>query len=77
MEAYKILGIVFGGFGLIVVLGILMALPVMLLWNWLMPEIFGLITITFWQALGLSFLAGCLTKGSSSSSSKLIKLIIK
>jgi uncharacterized membrane protein YgcG len=23
------------------------------LWNWLLPEIFGLRTITFWQALGL------------------------
>ena len=26
---------------------------VMLLWNWLMPVLFGLITINFWQALGL------------------------
>ena len=26
---------------------------VMLLWNWLMPAIFGLATISFWQALGL------------------------
>ena len=25
----------------------------MLLWNWLVPVIFGLETITFWQALGL------------------------
>ena len=25
----------------------------MLLWNWLVPMIFGLGTITFWQALGL------------------------
>jgi hypothetical protein len=24
----------------------------MLLWNWLMPAIFGLHTISFWQALG-------------------------
>lgn len=30
---------------------------VMLLWNWLMPEIFGLITISFWQAAGLVLLA--------------------
>ena len=30
---------------------------VMLLWNWLMPEIFGLITITFWQAAGIVLLA--------------------
>ena len=29
----------------------------MLLWNWLMPLIFGLMVITFWQALGLLVLA--------------------
>ena len=26
---------------------------VMLLWNWLMPEIFGLKTLTYWQAWGV------------------------
>lgn len=30
---------------------------VMLLWNWLMPAIFGLIAINFWQAIGLFVLA--------------------
>ena len=30
---------------------------VMLLWNWLMPTIFGLTTITFWQAAGIVLLA--------------------
>lgn len=30
---------------------------VMLLWNWLMPSIFGLTTITFWQAAGIVLLA--------------------
>jgi hypothetical protein len=30
---------------------------VMLLWNWLMPEIFSLGMITFWQAVGLILLA--------------------
>jgi hypothetical protein len=29
----------------------------MLLWNWLMPAIFGLVTINFWQALGLLVLS--------------------
>ncbi len=32
-------------------------LALMLLWNWLMPVIFGLTTITFWQALGLLVLS--------------------
>jgi hypothetical protein len=30
---------------------------IMLLWNWLMPTLFGLTTITFWQAVGIAFLA--------------------
>ncbi|MDH6303996.1 ABC-type multidrug transport system fused ATPase/permease subunit [Parabacteroides sp. PF5-5] len=30
---------------------------IMLLWNWLMPTIFGLIAINLWQALGLLVLA--------------------
>lgn len=50
---------------------ILTALPVMWLWNWLVPDIFGLQSIDFWQALGLSLLARVLFgTGSSSSSSK-------
>lgn len=51
----------------IAVICILIAFPVMLLWNWLMPEIFGLIEISFWQALGLCFLSSALFKSSSSS----------
>jgi len=29
----------------------------MLLWNWLMPELFGLGTLTYWKAMGLLVLA--------------------
>ncbi len=36
---------------------------VMLLWNWLMPALFGLIAINFWQALGLLVLARILFGG--------------
>ncbi len=36
---------------------------VMLLWNWLMPAIFGLAAIGFWQALGLLVLARLLFGG--------------
>lgn len=51
--------------GLWVFLGILAAIAfaivlgfgVMYLWNWLMPAIFGLATITYWQAVGLFVLA--------------------
>ena len=44
---------------------ILIALPLMWLWNWLMPEIFGLIRIDFWQALGLSLLSSVLFKSNN------------
>jgi len=33
------------------------------LWNWLMPGIFGLRTITYWQALGLMVLSWILFRG--------------
>ncbi|MDR1273267.1 MAG: hypothetical protein LBK12_01840 [Odoribacteraceae bacterium] len=36
---------------------------VMLLWNWLMPAIFGLACISIWQALGLLVLARVLFGG--------------
>lgn len=36
---------------------------VMLLWNWLMPAIFGLTVISFWQALGIFVLARILFGG--------------
>lgn len=36
---------------------------VMHLWNWLMPAIFGLKSITFWQAIGLLILARILVGG--------------
>lgn len=35
---------------------VLFGFVIMWLWNWLMPEIFGLITITYWQAVGLLIL---------------------
>ncbi|SEH84914.1 hypothetical protein SAMN02927937_01750 [Paenimyroides aquimaris] len=34
-----------------------------LLWNWLMPSIFGLTAINFWQAIGLFVLARLLFSG--------------
>jgi hypothetical protein len=36
---------------------------VMHLWNWLMPALFGLKMITFWQAIGLLILARILVGG--------------
>ena len=59
--------------GLLTVLGVLgmvaliLGLPLMLLWNWLMPQIFGLTEITFWQAVGLNFLSSILFKTTYTS----------
>jgi hypothetical protein len=36
---------------------------VMLLWNWLMPDIFGLKQVNYWQAWGLLVLSWILFKG--------------
>jgi len=51
-----------GAIAFIVLVAVLLAFPVKWLWNWLMPDIFGLIKITVWQALGLNLLAGFLLK---------------
>jgi hypothetical protein len=62
MRRDKLVGIVLGGLVLILVLLAGLALAVMLLWNWLMPEIFGLPTLSFVQALGLTVLCHLLFK---------------
>jgi hypothetical protein len=40
-----------------------MVWAVFALWNWLMPSLFGLHTITYWQALGLMALSWILFRG--------------
>lgn len=46
------------------------ALPVLLLWNWLMPSIFGLAKISLVQAWGLSALCSILFKGNTTYEKK-------
>ena len=53
-----------GGVGLLFLLGWV----VMLLWNWLMPDIFGLGTVSYWQAWGLLILSTILFKKIPSDS---------
>jgi hypothetical protein len=43
--------------GLVILLVMLLGMPLQLLWNWLMPSIFDLKYISFWQAVGLNLLA--------------------
>ena len=49
--------------------GLLMALPVMLLWNWVMPKIFHLTQINIYQAFGLFLLGNLITGGSMTKAS--------
>ena len=56
--------------GVIALLGILLGLPLQLLWNWLMPTIFNLPTITFWQAMGLNIMTSILFKDNSIKNDK-------
>jgi predicted membrane chloride channel (bestrophin family) len=51
------------GIGLGILFLGLFSLLVLLLWNWLMPPVFGLTTITFFQALGLLVLSKILFFG--------------
>jgi hypothetical protein len=43
--------------GLVILLVMLLGMPLQLLWNWLMPNLFDLPHISFWQAVGLNLLA--------------------
>jgi hypothetical protein len=58
----KVFDVLFAGLIILFVMAALMSLPVMLLWDWLMPTIFGLKEITWFQAWGLMFLCGMLFK---------------
>ncbi|HUV06617.1 MAG TPA: hypothetical protein VMX75_02740 [Spirochaetia bacterium] len=51
-----------GGIVLALAMAFLLGLVVMWLWNWLMPVIFGLPTINYWQGWGLVLLAHILFK---------------
>jgi len=43
---------------------VILGYPLMWLWNWLMPTIFNLPEITFWQALGINALSTILFKSN-------------
>jgi hypothetical protein len=63
----NIIGAIVLGAGILIFVAALMSLPVMLLWDWLMPTIFGLPEITWFQAWGLLFLCGLLFKSHTTA----------
>ena len=55
------ISIVFIGFVIFFTLGMLLSIPTCLLWNWLMPYIFGLPKLTLLESFGLSILISLLS----------------
>ncbi len=53
----RIIGLAILGLIGAVAIALLLGYVVVWLWNWLMPELFGLTTITFWQAVVMIILA--------------------
>jgi hypothetical protein len=53
----------FKGFLFVLVFIAVLSLAVMLLWNWLMPMIFGITSINYIQAIGLLILSKILLTG--------------
>jgi hypothetical protein len=63
MRILKIVGLILVGIAVAALVGFLLGIAVMALWNWLMPELFGLPEIGYWQAVGLFVLCHLLFKG--------------
>ena len=55
------IGIFFIAAAMFFAMGILLSIPLCLLWNWLMPFIFGLPKLTLLQTFGLSILVSLLS----------------
>jgi hypothetical protein len=56
-KAVHVVGWVFLGVAFAVVFALVFGIVVKLLWNWLMPAIFGLGEISYWQAFGIVILS--------------------
>jgi len=66
-RVFKIAGMAIGGIAVAVLLAFVFGYVVMWLWNWLMPGLFGLKAITYWQAWGLIVLAKIFFSGGHGS----------
>lgn len=66
----QIVGMIIFGAIAIAGLAILFGFIIMWLWNWLMPLIFGLPTLTYWQAVGLFILFKLLIGGCGGGGKK-------
>lgn len=63
--AAAVVGMIIAALGFALLVSVIFAIPVMLLWDWLMPTIFGLKEITLMQAWGMLLLSGLLFRSTS------------
>ena len=63
MKTIEKTAIVCAVIGLIIGILLLMIFPLMWAWNFVVPSMFGLPAITYWQMAVLYFVASCLFKG--------------
>jgi hypothetical protein len=64
MDTKKVIAAVFGGVLLSIGLALFMALPIKWCWNYVMPYLFGLKTLSWGQAWCLTFLTSVLIKST-------------
>lgn len=63
-----IIGVFVLGVAFACIIAVLVSLPMMWLWNYVMPYMFGLREIDLWHAMGLAFLCQLMFKSSLASS---------
>jgi hypothetical protein len=64
------IGVILAAACLIALVALLLAFPVMWCWNYVIPAIFGLSVLNYWQAFCLYVLSGLLIKASQSNTNK-------
>lgn len=62
--AGRLVGGIFAGIFTAGLIALIIGALVMVLWNWLMPALFGLNTIMYWQGFGIALLARLLFGGA-------------
>ena len=67
------LGIIVMGIGVFLGVGLFLSIPLCLLWNWLMPTIFGLPTLNILETFGLTVLISLLAPRPFSLENKEVK----
>jgi len=74
MRLMNAIGFILGSMLVIIVAlflgGIILSFPIMWLWNWLMPELFNLQKIDYWQSFGLFYLSGLLFRSFTAKKEK-------